>query len=325
MKEYLTSPHFYVTDMQPNETVDGFYILQNPAVRTTGAGKTFLSANLSDRSGAVNAIAWDYSGPFHAGDDGKLVYARGRVSEFKGALQITLEILRPTTQQDIVDLSALVPVAPMNADQMYGDILTLVDSLTDADYQAVAREFLNRHVQAFKSIPAAKSVHHSFLHGLLMHTGTMLKAADRLAALYPQVIDRNLLLTGTLLHDFAKRQEFTFSELGLVSGYSVKGELLGHLVMGAQEVREVAQELGIPEEKSVLLQHMLLSHHGKPEYGAAVIPMCAEADLLSMIDMMDSRMEIYRENLKETPLGQFSGRIFALDGNRIYCHYRPEK
>ena len=158
-----------------------------------------------------------------------------------------------------------------------------------------------------------------------MHTGNMVKAAACLADLYPQVINRDLLITGTLLHDFAKREEFTFSELGLVSGYSVKGELLGHLVMGAQEVAEIAAELDIPEEKSVLLQHLLLSHHGKPEFGAAVIPMCAEAELLSLIDQMDSRMEIYRENLEETPLGQFSGRIFALDGHRVYRHYTPDE
>ena len=325
MNEPLTLPHVYVNEMQANQSVAGFYILESPAVRTTGAGKTFLSANISDRSGSVNVIFWDYNGPFRGGDGGKTVFIRGRISEFKGNLQITLEALRPTTGQDIIDLSALVPVAPIDCDRLYGEILKLVNSLTDEDYRSVAREFLSRHEKAFLSIPAAKSVHHSFLHGLLMHTGTMLKAADRLAALYPQVIDRNLLLTGTLLHDFAKREEFTFSELGLVSGYSVKGELLGHLVMGAQEVGEIAGELEIPEEKSVLLQHMLLSHHGKPEYGAAVIPMCAEADLLSMLDMMDSRMEIYRENLQDTPMGQFSGRIFALDGNRVYRHYAPEK
>ena len=324
MNDNLTLPHLYVKDMEANQAVAGFYILQSPSIRTTGAGKTFLSANVSDRSGSVNVIYWDYNGPFRSGDDGKTVFIRGHISEFKGALQITLEAIRPTTGQDIIDLSALVPVAPVDTEQMYGDILSLVDSLTDPDYQAVAREFLTLHSQALKNIPAAKSVHHSFLHGLLMHTGNMLKAADHLASLYPQVIDRNLLLTGTLLHDFAKREEFTFSQLGLVAGYSVKGELLGHLVMGAQEVKEIADRLQIPEEKSVLLQHMLLSHHGKPEYGAAVIPMCAEADLLSMIDMMDSRMEIYRENLEGTPVGQFSGRIFALDGNRIYHHYSPE-
>ena len=123
----------------------------------------------------------------------------------------------------------------------------------------------------------------------------------------------------TLLHDFAKLEEFTVSQLGLVTGSSTKGQLLGHLVMGAQEVAEVARELGIDEEKSVLVQHMLLSHHGQPEFGAAVVPQCAEAELLSYIDNIDSRMEIYRENFEKLQPGEFSQRIFALE-KRVYRH-----
>ncbi|MBQ2178624.1 MAG: HD domain-containing protein, partial [Oscillospiraceae bacterium] len=152
-----------------------------------------------------------------------------------------------------------------------------------------------------------------------MHTANMLRTADYLAGLYADTVDRSLLLAGTLLHDFAKEQEFAFSELGLVTDYSVKGELLGHLVMGAQEVAAVAKELGVPEEKSVLLQHMILSHHGEPEFGAAVRPMCAESELLSLIDQIDSRMEIYREALSDLTPGRFSQRIFALD-KKIYAH-----
>ena len=106
---------------------------------------------------------------------------------------------------------------------------------------------------------------------------------------------------------------------GMVTEYSVKGQLLGHLVMGAQEAAEICRELQIPEEKSVLLQHMLLSHHGQPEFGAAVVPMCAEAELLNYIDNIDAKMEIYRENLEKTQPGTFSPRIFALE-KKIYNH-----
>lgn len=193
-------------------------------------------------------------------------------------------------------------------------------SAQDADYQAVARTMLERHLEAFRSIPAAKSVHHSFLSGLLMHTSNMLRLVDYLSGLYAGIIDRSLLLTGTLLHDFAKEREFTFSGLGMVTDYSLSGQLIGHLVMGAQEVQQCAESLGLPQEKSLLLQHMILSHHGEPDFGAAVRPMCAEAELLSLIDLVDSRMEIYAEALQELPEGTFSGRIFALD-KKIYRHH----
>ena len=152
-----------------------------------------------------------------------------------------------------------------------------------------------------------------------MHTANMLKIADFLADMYPETIDRSLLLAGTLLHDMAKEQEFVFSQLGLATDYSIKGQLLGHLVMGAQDAAETAARLGIPEEKSVLLQHLILSHHGEPEFGAAVRPLCAEAELLSLIDSVDSRMEIYRETCDTMEPDTFSPRIFALE-KKIFKH-----
>ena len=153
-----------------------------------------------------------------------------------------------------------------------------------------------------------------------MHTAYMMKTALFLAKLYGSLLDRDLLLAGAFLHDFAKIREFSLSPTGLVADYSVAGQLLGHLVMGAEETAQVCRELNIPEEKSLLLQHMILSHHGTPEFGAAVVPACAESELLSYIDMMDSRMEIYRETLEKTEPGAFSDRIFALDNKRIYRH-----
>ena len=252
-------------------------------------------------------------------DVGKIIKIRGDVSEFKGNPQLSLSNIRMALPEDSCDTVRLVAAAPIDKDETVRKVRTLVDSMEDADYRQVARTMLERHLEAFASIPAAKSVHHSFLSGLLMHTANMMAMADFLSGQYASVIDRSLLLTGTLLHDFAKEIEFRFSDLGIVTDYSVKGQLLGHLVMGAQEVAQICAELGTPEEKSLLLQHMILSHHGEPEYGAAVKPMFAEAELLSYIDMVDSRMEIYAELLPSVAEGSFSGRVFALD-KRIYHH-----
>ena len=310
-----------IADMCPGDDVEGFYVLKDALLKTTAAGKPFLSGVLADRTGVIDLKVWDYSGPVGAGsgDTGRVVKIRGQVSEFKGSPQLTAGRIRMAQEGDQYDVSALVPVAPIDPDERLQEIDRLIDSMQDADYRAVARTMLQRHLAAFRSIPAAKSVHHSFLSGLLMHTSNMLKIADFLAGLYSDIIDRSLLLTGTLLHDFAKEQEFCFSGLGMVTDYSLSGQLIGHLVMGAQEAAQCAQELGIPEEKSLLLQHMILSHHGEPEFGAAVRPQCAEAELLSEIDLIDSRMEIYAEALQDLPAGSFSNRIFALD-KKIYRH-----
>ncbi len=308
-----------VADLMIGDEVEGFYLLKNASARTTAAGKPFLNVTLADTSGTVEGVVWDYAGPVGAADEGSVVKVRGRISEYRGARQLVVDRIRAAGEGDPVDPASLVPTAPVDGDADWDYVLELMSSLEDADYAAVAQEMLRRHEQELRRIPAAKSVHHSFLGGLLMHTANMLRIADFLAWQYAETVDRSLLLAGTLLHDFSKSKEFSFSPLGLAVDYSVKGQLLGHLVMGAQEISERARELNVPEEKSVLLQHMILSHHGEPEFGAAVRPLCAESELLSLIDMIDSRMEIYRTTMEEVPVGEFSGRIFALE-KKIYHH-----
>ena len=309
-----------ISSMVPGDRVEGFYILKDAQIKTSNSGKPFLAATVSDRTGTLDVKAWDYSGPVGMPEDaGKVVKVRGDITEYRGTTQLTVSNIRMALPEDSYDSSLLVPVAPIDREQTLHQVQQLVDSLEDRDYRQVAQTMLTRHLDAFKRIPAAKSVHHSFLSGLMMHTANMLHLADFISGLYPQIVDRSLLLTGTLLHDFAKEREFTFSQLGIVTDYSRKGQLLGHLVMGAQEVAALCAELGTPEEKSLLLQHMILSHHGEPDFGAAVRPMFAEAELLSQIDMLDSRMEIYAETLPNVPAGTFSSRIFALD-KRIYHH-----
>lgn len=310
----------WIRDMAPGDKVEGFYLLKEAYQKVSSNGKPFLSAVIADKTGTMDVKVWDYSGPVGAPEDiGRVVKVRGDVSEFKGNPQLSLSKLRMAQPDDSCDTGRLVAVAPIDQEEALAVVRSLISSMEDGDYRAVAQRMLSKHLDAFRSIPAAKSVHHSFLSGLLMHTGNMMKLADFLAGLYPDVIDRSLLLTGTLLHDFAKESEFRFSDLGLVTDYSLKGQLLGHLVMGAQEVAGVCQELGTPEEKSLLLQHMILSHHGEPEFGAAVRPSFGEAELLSYIDLIDSRMEIYAESLPSVQEGTFSPRIFALD-KRIYRH-----
>ena len=301
-----------VSAMALNDEIEGFYILKSANPKVTANGKPFLTGALSDRTGVMEMKVWDYAGPLTAADEGKVV-------KFRGTPQFTASRIRLAAADDQVDPASLVPTAPIDREAAMAALQKWAASIEDEDYRAVAEAMLERHGQALERIPAAKSVHHAFLGGLLMHTANMMKLADFLAELYRDTIDRSLLLAGTLLHDMAKEQEFVFSQLGLATDYSVKGQLLGHLVMGAQEAARVAETLHVPEEKSVLLQHLILSHHGEPEFGAAVRPLCAEAELLSLIDAVDSRMEIYRETYDTMDAGTFSPRIFALE-KKVFKH-----
>lgn len=305
--------------MTPGDEVEGYYVLKTAVPKVAANGKPFLTGALSDKTGAMELKVWDYAGPLGSGDEGSVVKVRGTVGEYRGSAQFTASRIRPAAESDPVDVSALVPTAPIDRSAAMEELRRWTASIEDEEYRAVAEEMLHAHGEALAAIPAAKSVHHAFLGGLLMHTANMMKIADFLAGMYPETIDRSLLLTGTLLHDMAKEQEFVFSRLGLATDYSVAGQLLGHLVMGAREAAETAAELGMAEEKSVLLQHLILSHHGDPEFGAAVRPLCAEAELLSLIDAVDSRMEIYREAYESIDPGTFSPRIFALE-KKVFRH-----
>ncbi|MCR5681146.1 MAG: HD domain-containing protein [Clostridiales bacterium] len=308
-----------ISEMKAGMSVEGFYIFQDGSVKMTQAGKPFLTGTLEDKSGTIELKSWEYAGPVGADDAGHVVKVRGEISDYKGAPQITVARIRRTSAADVYNVADLVPTAPIDREDAMREVRRLVDSIRDEDYRKIASALFAERGDAFAVIPAAKSVHHSFLGGLLMHTATMLRIADFLAGLYPETVSRDLLLAGTVLHDIAKTEEFAFSELGLVTEYSARGKLLGHLVMGADAVRRTAEGLGVPEEKTMLLCHMILSHHGEPEFGAAVKPRCAEADLLSLIDLIDSRMEIYRESLEGLTPGTFSQKIYALDRD-IYRH-----
>ena len=256
---------------------------------------------------------WDYAGKLGPEDNGSAVKVRGQVSDYRGSRQLTAKLLRAAEERDPIRAEELVPSAPIDPDAAVRYIQELLAGIGDGDLRRLAETMFQENLEQFRTVPAAKSVHHGFRGGLLMHTANMLQTADFLSGLYPEVLSRDLLLTGTLLHDIAKIREYVLSPLGMVKDYSTEGQLLGHPVMGAIEVAKTAEALGIPEEKSVLLQHMLLSHHGEPEYGAALRPVFAEAELLHLIDMIDSRMEIYTETVQNLKPGEFSERVFALD------------
>ncbi len=311
-----------LAQIRPGDAVDGYYILKEATRKTTKAGKPYLYAVLTDVTGRMDTNVWDYDESVSATpkDAGSVVRVNGMAIDYNGAVQMKLFSLRRAGENEKVDLSRLVACAPLDRDAAVSEIRALVASMKDEDCRAVCVEMLRRHEKTFPLIPAAKNVHHGFVGGLLMHTVKMLRTAEFLSREYADVVDRDLLLAGTLLHDLAKDREYAVSGLGIVTDYTAERNLLGHLVMGAQEIADAARTCGVAEEKSLLLQHMILSHHGEPEYGAAVVPKIPEAEMLSYIDMLDSRMEILREALENIDPGAFTSRIGTLEGRQFYKH-----
>ena len=305
--------------LKPGERFSGCYLLKTAQSGTSTAGKPYLSLRLADLSGELPGKVWDYGGPVGAEQAGQIVWVSGRVERYQNAPQAVLDAIRPADADDGYDPARLVPTAPRDAERMLSYVEGVLDKLGDLDYRAVCLTVLDRNREAFAALPGAKTMHHGFLHGLLMHTANMIRQAEALARIYPEVIDRSLLIAGAFLHDIGKLAEFDTTPLGLVSEYSREGQLLGHIFLGAEMVGAVARELCIPEEKRLLLQHLIAAHHERPEYGTIVRPRCAEAELLACIDMIDSRMEIFRETYAQTEPGQFSRqRVYAQNNDFLY-------
>ena len=180
---------------------------------------------------------------------------------------------------------------------------------------------LDEYGDAMTDCPAAFKLHHAIRGGLLMHTLSIVKMCECVASIYPTV-DKELLISGAILHDICKTQEFVLSDSGLVEGYSPRGQLIGHLVMGAMEIERVARENNISKETATLLEHMLISHHGEPEFGAATRPLFLEAEILSELDSLDANIYEIENCLADVAPNEFSSRQWALHDRKFYNHGR---
>ena len=206
---------------------------------------------------------------------------------------------------------------------MYNELFGLAENFKDEELSKIVTAILKDNRSILLYWPAAFKLHHAVRGGLLLHTLSIVRLAEGVCKIYP-FVDRELLLSGAILHDIAKLTEFNVAESGIATGYSVEGNLLGHLTMGAMVIEKYAEKLGVSRETAMLLEHMVLSHHGEPEFGAAVRPMFMEAELLSELDLMDSRVYEMREAASGANVNDFTGRIWAMDNRKLYNHGRTE-
>lgn len=308
--------HLFTNRFTEGSVVSDIYVITDIRRGVTKSGKPYLSANLLDARGSVAMIAWEYEGGISPADNGELVAVTGLVTMYQDRPQLRVEQL---TLQDAgglswEDIEALVPSAPIDADVCSYYVWKMAQSIQDPELNRLCNTLLEGHWEMFTTIPAGKSVHHAFRYGLLMHTADMLVLAEAIAAHHVDTVNRDLLVCGVLLHDFGKILEFELSPTtGLVKDYSPVGKLIGHSCLGAIEAAKAAAALGISSQTEMLVQHMLLSHHGNPAFGAAKEPMILEAEILHGLDMLDSRREIYTENLTDVQPGSCSCYIPALE------------
>ena len=305
----------YLSDIKRDDRFEGYLIVRSAEQRASANGKNYLDMTLADKSGSINAKMWD--GTVQPPLAGSIVKVRATGNEFNGRMQLRVEKIRAAENRDPVDMSALIPCAPRDPNEMLGEVVRAADHIADPDLRRITCELLDRAGDKLLTFPAAKQMHHAERSGLLHHTTTMLRAANAIMSVYPQ-LNASLLIAGVIVHDLAKIDEMDADTLGLVSDYSVDGKLIGHIVRGVVNIQLAAEKTKANPGKALLLQHKVLSHHGIPEYGSPLAPKFPEAEVLNTIDTLDARLYEMDEALSRAIPGGFSEKVWGLDNRQLY-------
>ncbi|HWB18731.1 MAG TPA: HD domain-containing protein [Phycisphaerales bacterium] len=329
MTQLSSRPHVDLKSLPPNGFVEGIYSIINPQVGTTRAGKPYLKCLLRDATGEAAARQWT----FEEGMIGQLestgfVYVAGHSQLYNGQTQIILEDIRPVEVTD-EEIARLLPTTTQDIGLMFEQLKGILQTLTHPAMKALAEAYLSDEemMGRFKQAPAAMSMHHAWIGGLLEHTLQLMKLAEAMLPLYPK-LNRDIVLMGLFLHDLGKTVELTWAK-GF--DYTEDGNLIGHVVRGAiwlqVKAAVAAKNSGqkMPASAVRVLQHIVLSHHGDPEFGAAKLPSTPEAVFVSILDNLDAKTQMALTAARqddceeEIPSGgkDFTDKVYAL-GTRMY-------
>lgn len=299
---------------------DGFCLVKSVDKRVSSKGGAYLDLTLSDNSGEINGKIWDYDeeayGIYAVGD---IVKVRGLVSKYNGADQIKIERIRKAVESDNINPADFVEQAAYDGEAMYNELVNIASSFNNKDLREITLKIYADHKDKLTYWPAAFRLHHAIRSGLMMHTLSIVRLCDSVCNMYPSV-NRELLIAGAMLHDVGKVYEYDVTGLGTANGYTTEGNLVGHLVKGAILIEKAAEEIGADEKIKMMLQHMMISHHGEPDFGAAVRPSFIEAEILSSLDSLDAKIYEMAEAVISTDLNGFSNKLWALDNRKMYNH-----
>jgi len=288
----------YVSELQPNQVVTATFLVQSKDIRQKRTGEPCLSLVLSDRTGEIEAKMWDnVADVMDTFDRDDFLKIRGLVQIHQNRIQLTLHRAQRQLESD-VDFTDFFPASERDPEQMFAQLLELVREIRNEPLRAlVSAIFADEDVaRRFKLAPAAKSIHHAYLGGLLEHVLSLCELARMTSAHYGSV-DYDLLLAGVMLHDIGKIYELTYDRS---FGYSSDGQLLGHIVIGLRMIGDKVRDVpDFPPKLRNLLEHMVISHHGELEFGSPKVPLFPEALLLHHLDNLDSKMEAMRWSLRK--------------------------
>ncbi|MCC2865909.1 HD domain-containing protein [Eubacteriales bacterium DFI.9.88] len=311
----------YIANIKTAQEVTDFFMVKSIAVKIGANKKQYLDVMLADKTGEISGKKWDVADeelPSLAQiKEGDIVKIRANVTEWNGLKQFRVLRIRRRAENDPLEFSDFIKAAPERPEDMYEYILGKAEAFSDQDLKKLCVKVLQENREKLMYYPAAQKNHHAEMAGLLYHVKRMLMNGERMCQVYTN-LNADLVMAGVILHDMEKLNEIESNELGISSGYSFEGQMLGHLIQGIKVLDRLTEELDFPKEKAIMLEHMILSHHYEPEFGSPKKPLFPEAEILHYLDMIDARMFDMQDALDKTEPGEFSDRVWTLDNRRLY-------
>ncbi|MFV0424474.1 MAG: HD domain-containing protein [Bacilli bacterium] len=305
-----------IKGLEANTTFEGLYVLiHSSEKRFTTDGKMYLDLNLQDISGVVNAKLWSATEEdVSTFVNGKVVEVSGDVTVFRKENQVRIKKIEI---YEGMDVGHFLPSAPIEKELLREGILNYTLKIENNILRSVVDKILDKYYEEFFIYPAASKNHHEYVSGLAHHVLGMLELSEFLVKKYP-IINKDLLYSGVILHDFGKIIELS----GVISTeYTTPGKLLGHITIACNEIYAIAIENEWENtEEIMLLQHLILSHHGKLEFGSPKLPFVVEAEVLSIVDNLDARLNMLDKSLTELEDEEFTSRLFAMENRKFYKH-----
>ena len=304
-----------ITKLQVGEQVDQYLLIKEAKKGVTTVGKPFMSLILQDRSGDIEAKLWDTNEEHEQMYQAQvIVRVGGEIHDYRGKNQLRVKQIRVARPEEGVQISDLLPTAAIPKEQLFENLMQFFFEIKNPNISRITRNLIKKHQDKLLIFPAASKNHHDYASGLLDHVVSMLRLSQAICDLYP-TLNRDLMYAGIILHDIGKVIELT-GPVG--TAYTIEGNLLGHITIMVNEIGQAARELNIEGEEVMVLQHLVLSHHGKEEWGSPKKPMIQEAEIIHYIDNIDAKMNMLTRALDKTTPGEFTERIFALDNRSFY-------
>ncbi len=305
-----------IKGLEANTTFDQLFALIHSAEKKfTADGKMYLDFTLQDISGVVNAKLWSASEEdVETFINGKIVELSGDVTVFRKENQVRIKKM---AIYEGMDVGHFLPSAPIEKESLMDEVLKYTMKIENVILRKVVDQMLEDHYDEFFVYPAASKNHHEYVSGLAHHVLSMLELSEFVITKYPAV-NKDLLYSGVILHDIGKVKELS----GVISTeYTTPGKLLGHITIACNEIYAIAKENGWEDsEEIMLLQHLILSHHGKLEFGSPKLPFIVEAEVLSIIDNLDARLNMLDKSMDGLEDGEFTPRLFAMESRKFYKH-----